>query len=96
MTNIEVSYGTVIKASEDIGKAATDIATDLENLHSKVMKVVATWEGEAQQAFHAKQTGWEQNVEDLKNTLQDISKALLGATDGYSGTDLKAAQRFQS
>ncbi|MGD9481649.1 WXG100 family type VII secretion target [Streptomyces sp. TRM70308] len=95
MTNIDVTYETVTTAAGDIRTAANDIKTQLDSLHSRVMDVVAQWEGEAKEAFHIKQRGWESEVTGLTSTLNDIANALDGATAGYQGTDVKAAQQFR-
>jgi len=92
--SFEVKYETVITASQDIRQSATTIKGQLDSLHSRVKRVVATWDGEAQKAFHATQTGWNNDVENLHNKLIAIANALQNATDGYKSTDKAAAAQF--
>ncbi|WP_340557369.1 WXG100 family type VII secretion target [Streptomyces sp. GSL17-111] len=91
---IEVTYGTVTAAASDIRKAAGEIGTQLTTLQGRVAKVVAGWDGEAKEAFHAKQRGWDQEVQGLKETLDAIATALDNSTAGYQGTDKKASMQF--
>ncbi|MCZ7416190.1 MULTISPECIES: WXG100 family type VII secretion target [unclassified Streptomyces] len=91
---IEVTYGTVTTAASDIRKAAGEIGTQLSSLQGRVAKVVAGWDGEAREAFHLKQRGWDQEVQGLKDTLDAIATALDNSTAGYQGTDKKTATLF--
>lgn len=91
---IKITYGTVTAAADDIRQAGTQIESELDRLNAKVLKVVGTWDGEAQNAFHRKHQGWEQNVTGLHQTLKQIANALDSASSGYQHTDRKAAQQF--
>lgn len=91
---IQITYGTVTAAAEDIRGSATQIGSQLDQLNAKVKKVVATWDGEAQAAYNAKHAGWDAEVTGLKTTLMQIATALDQATAGYQQTDRKAAQQF--
>jgi early secretory antigenic target protein ESAT-6 len=91
---IQITYGTVIAASEDIRGAASKIHTQLTNLDARVRKVVDSWSGEAQAAFNRKHAGWSTDVEGLTATLRQIATALQGATEGYQSTDKRAAAQF--
>ncbi len=92
---IKITYGTVTAAAQDIRSTAKDLESQLNALSARVEKVVATWEGDARDAYRAKQKGWDTNVQGLNDTLNAIARALDGATAGYQQTDRKAAQQFQ-
>lgn len=91
---IQITYGTVTAAAEDIRSAATQLHGELKNLDTRVTNVVNTWDGEAKAAYHAKHSGWSTNLEGLTNTLREIARALDDSTAGYQGTDKKAATQF--
>ncbi len=93
---IQITYATVTASAADIRSSATEIGGQLDQLNAKVKKVVATWNGEAQQAYHAQHSGWDAEVNGLKTTLMQIATALEQATEGYQQTDRRAAQQFGS
>ncbi|MBB5940039.1 WXG100 family type VII secretion target [Streptomyces zagrosensis] len=90
-----VTYETVTTAANDVRTTANTLKTELDELHRRVEQVVATWEGDAQIAFHETQTQWNTSVNELTNTLQQIARALDDATDGYRATDKAAASQFR-
>lgn len=91
---IQITYGTVTAAAEDIRSAATQLHGELKNLDTRVSKVVSTWDGEAKAAYRAKHTTWSTDLEGLTTTLNAIAKALGDSTQGYQSTDKKAATQF--
>ncbi|OEU92325.1 WXG100 family type VII secretion target [Streptomyces oceani] len=92
---IQITYGTVTAAAEDIRSSGTQIASELQNLDARVQKVVNTWDGAAKAAYYARHQQWSNDIEGLTQTLSAIATALYDATDGYKGTDKKAADQFQ-
>lgn len=91
---IKITYHTVTTAAADIRTDAGELEKQLDTLNDRVLKVVATWDGEAREAFHVKHRGWDENVRGLRETLKSIADALDGAASGYQRTDRKAAQQF--
>jgi early secretory antigenic target protein ESAT-6 len=91
---IQITYGTVTAAAEDIRGAATQISGELQNLDTRVQKVVNNWDGEAKAAYQRKHTTWSTDVEGLASTLRQIARALDDSTAGYQSTDKRAATQF--
>jgi 6 kDa early secretory antigenic target len=91
---IKITYGTVTAAADDIRQTGSQIEGELDRLNGRVLKVVGTWDGEAQGAFYKKHQGWEHHVTGLHQTLKQIGNALDNAASGYQRTDRKAAQQF--
>ncbi|GAA2397336.1 hypothetical protein GCM10010420_24020 [Streptomyces glaucosporus] len=91
---IKVTYAFVENAANDIRNVAKELDTQLTDLERRVNAVVQTWEGETKQVYENKQQHWNRNVKGLNDTLEAIARALDGATDGYRGTDKKAAAQF--
>lgn len=91
---IQITYGTVTAAAEDIRGAATQIVGELKNLDTRVSAVVNTWDGDAKAAYQRKHATWSTDLEGLSSTLTLIAKALVDSTAGYQSTDKKAATQF--
>ncbi|MDG9704475.1 WXG100 family type VII secretion target [Streptomyces sp. DH37] len=92
---IKITYGTVTAAADDVRRVASELEGQLNALNARVTSVVATWDGEAQNAFHRKHKGWEENVNGLNTTLKAIAAGLDNAAAGYQRTDRRAAQQFE-
>ncbi|MER5357765.1 WXG100 family type VII secretion target [Streptomyces sp. NPDC002785] len=91
---MEITYSGVVEASNQVKSTANTIKTQLDELNTKVKAVVATWDGETQQAFHDRHSGWDIKVNHMHETLMTISTKLLEATEGYRANDLAQARRF--
>ncbi|MCX4787385.1 MULTISPECIES: WXG100 family type VII secretion target [unclassified Streptomyces] len=91
---MEITYSGVVEASNQVKSTADTIKTQLDELNAKVKAVVATWDGETQQAFHDRHSGWDIRVNHMHETLTTISRKLMEATEGYRANDLAQARRF--
>ncbi|MEV4872741.1 WXG100 family type VII secretion target [Streptomyces syringium] len=91
---MEITYEGVINASESVKKSATTMAQRLGDLQAQVKNVVDDWDGEAKEAFYARQRGWDATAQDLTQTLQKIGDLLREATHSYQAVDKKNAGRF--
>jgi early secretory antigenic target protein ESAT-6 len=90
-----VNFGALQTASADISKALSKLTSSLERLEQDNKPLVDTWDGEAKQAYHARQTKWQQASADLQQILQNIKKAVDESAEDYVHTEKQAAQRFQ-
>ena len=90
-----VNFGALQQAGADIQKAVSTLQSQLDELERNAAPLVATWEGEAQQAYAAHQAKWRAASQDLTNILQNIKAAVDQSTEDYITTEKQATSRFQ-
>jgi|SRR3954464_5205525 len=89
-----VNFGALQQASADIQKAVSAMQHQLEDLEHRAKPLVETWQGEAQQAYAARQARWRASSHDLTQILQNIKAAVDQSTQDYITTEKQATQRF--
>ena len=90
-----VNFGALQQAGADIQRAVSTLQSQLDQLERDAAPLVATWEGEAQQAYAARQAKWRAASQDLTNILQNIKVAVDQSTEDYITTEKQATSRFQ-
>ena len=98
MTNdgmLLVNFGALQQASADIQKALNTLQSQLDQLERDAAPLVATWEGEARQAYQQRQATWRSASQDLQNILRNVKVAVDQSTEDYLSTEKLATQRFQ-
>jgi early secretory antigenic target protein ESAT-6 len=90
-----VNFGALQQAGADIQKGVNTLHSQLDQLEQDAAPLVATWEGEAQQAYAARQAKWRAASQDLTNILQNIKSAVDQSTQDYIATEKQATSRFQ-
>ncbi|MFF5080692.1 WXG100 family type VII secretion target [Actinoplanes sp. NPDC000266] len=90
-----VNFGALQNASADIQKAISTLQSRLDQLESDAAPLVASWEGEAKEAYAQRQATWRAASADLQNILQNIKVAVDQSVDDYIHTEKTATQRFQ-
>jgi len=90
-----VNFGALQQASADINKAISTLQGQLDQLESDAGPLVQTWNGEAQEAYQARQAKWRAAAQDLTQILQNIKGAVDHSTEDYISTEKQATQRFQ-
>jgi ESAT-6 family protein len=90
-----VNFGALQNAAANIQSAVNKLDADLAELDSQGKKLLGYWDGEAQAAYHQRQTTWENSAADLKQILQSIKNAVDHAASNYQATEKRATGRFQ-
>ena len=90
-----VNFGALQQASADIQKAVNSMQSQLDDLERAAGPLVSTWQGDAQQAYAARQAKWRSASQDLTQILQNIKAAVDQSTQDYVDTEKQATQRFQ-
>jgi len=90
-----VNFGALQQASSDIQKAVSSMQTQLDDLERSAAPLVQTWQGEAQQAYAARQAKWRASSQDLTQILQNIKSAVDQSCQDYISTEKQATSRFQ-
>ncbi|NUO58959.1 MAG: WXG100 family type VII secretion target [Hamadaea sp.] len=92
--SLVVNFASMQQAAGDIQSALTKLNGSLDTLESDAGKLVATWAGEAQEAYSRRQAQWRAASRDLSQMLQDIKGALEESASHYHSTEKKNTGLF--
>lgn len=73
---IKYNFPALLQAADDCKSAVGNLNSELTTLEGNIKNLVATWEGDAQAAYHTRQTEWKSAADDLSLLLGKIEKAL--------------------
>jgi early secretory antigenic target protein ESAT-6 len=90
-----VSFPALQQASADIQKALHTLESQLGQLERDAAPLVATWDGEARQAYEQRQARWRTAAQDLQMMLRDIKLAVDDSAADYLSTEKKNTSLFQ-
>jgi 6 kDa early secretory antigenic target len=93
--SLVVNFHALTQASSDIGSALAKMQGSLDTLESDAAKLVATWAGDAQEAYAQRQRQWRAAANDLAQMLGDIRAALDESASHYHSTEKKNVGMFQ-
>jgi len=90
-----VNFPALQQASADIQKALNTLDTQLGQLERDAAPLIATWDGEARQAYDQRQSRWRGASADLQSMLRDIKRALDDSAADYLSTEKRNTSLFQ-
>jgi early secretory antigenic target protein ESAT-6 len=90
-----VNFGALQQGSADIQRALNTLQSQLSQLERDAGPLVATWSGEAQAAYAARQRAWTTAADDLATILRNIKIAVDESAADYKDTERRARQRFE-
>ncbi|WP_329106533.1 WXG100 family type VII secretion target [Micromonospora sp. NBC_01699] len=90
-----VSFTALQQASADIQRALNTLDSQLGQLERDAAPLVATWSGEAKEAYEQRQAAWRSASQDLKAMLRDIKIAVDDSAADYQSTEKKNTGLFQ-
>ncbi|WP_433530401.1 WXG100 family type VII secretion target [Micromonospora sp. CA-263727] len=76
MTEIRYNFAGLNAAADSCGSAAGNLTSELDGLKSGIAPLLATWDGEAREAYFQRQSEWESAANDLRDLLGRIERAL--------------------
>ncbi|SDZ35876.1 WXG100 family type VII secretion target [Micromonospora pattaloongensis] len=90
-----VSFSALQQASADIQKALNTLDSQLGQLERDAAPLVASWTGEAREAYQVRQSRWRSASQDLQNMLREIKVAVDESAADYLNTEKKNTALFQ-
>ncbi|HEX2774672.1 MAG TPA: WXG100 family type VII secretion target [Micromonosporaceae bacterium] len=90
-----VTFPALQQASADIQKALSTLESQLAQLERDAAPLVATWSGEAKQAYDQRQARWRAASQDLQSMLREIKIAVDDSAADYLSTEKKNTSLFQ-
>src|SRR4051812_20825301 len=91
---LRVEFGALQHGSDAITTALRNLRQQLEQVERDAAPLVATWQGDAQQAYQQRQTRWREAADHLSVMLQDIKKALDESAADYVRTETRNSSLF--
>jgi WXG100 family type VII secretion target len=91
---IRVEFGALQHAGDSINNALRALENQLAELERDAAPLVATWQGDAQQAYQVRQTRWREAAQGLSVMLRDIKRALDESAAEYASTENRNTSLF--
>jgi early secretory antigenic target protein ESAT-6 len=89
-----VNFPALQQASADIQKALNTLDSQLAQLERDAAPLIATWDGDARQAYDQRQSRWRTASADLQAMLRDIKLALDDSAADYLSTEKRNVNLF--
>jgi ESAT-6 family protein len=77
-----------------IADAINRLQSELGDLERSAAPLVATWEGDARQAYEQRQDAWRRAAGDLATMLAEIKRAVDDSAVDYAATERRNANLF--
>jgi len=90
-----VQTGRVHTLSADLLEHSKAIRAALDDLEQKVSRLVAQWDGSAQESYRVAQTSWDKSAAEMQQFLSEIGNKTSSIADRYTQGDNASASRFQ-
>ncbi|GAA5177557.1 WXG100 family type VII secretion target [Rugosimonospora acidiphila] len=90
-----VNFAALEQASHDIQAALNVMSDQLGQVERDAAPLVASWGGEAREAYDARQAKWRSAAGDLSRMLRDIKVALDDSAADYLHTERRNTGLFQ-
>lgn len=73
---IRYDFGALNAAADSCGSSLKTMNGELDGLKSSIAPLLATWDGDAREAYFRRQSEWESAANDLRDLLGRIERAL--------------------
>ena len=90
-----VNFAALQQAGADIQRALSTLESQLGQLERDAAPLVASWDGEAREAYEVRQSRWRSASQDLQAMLRDIKLAVEDSAADYLDTEKRNANLFQ-
>ncbi|MGC4886336.1 WXG100 family type VII secretion target [Micromonospora sp. DT227] len=89
-----VNFAALQQAGADIQRALTTLESQLGQLERDAAPLVASWNGEAREAYEQRQSRWRAASQDMQAMLRDIKLAVEESAADYLDTEKRNANLF--
>ena len=91
---IVVEFAALNQAAADISTALSSMQSELDTVNQQVQPLLASWQSDAQEAFHQRKTEWESAANDLHQLLNGIKGAVLKAAEIMAAREQANVAKF--
>lgn len=89
-----VNFPAMQEAQANFQRALSEYKATLAELHSNIVSTLSDWEGDADEAYKAKQTQWNAAGDQLGLVVQNMGKAIGDSHDTYRLTENRNTNLF--
>lgn len=90
-----VNFAALQQAGADIQRALNTLDSQLGQLERDAAPLVASWSGDAREAYGQRQARWRSASQDLQTMLRDIKVAVEDSAADYLNTEKRNVNLFQ-
>ncbi|WBB77941.1 WXG100 family type VII secretion target [Micromonospora sp. WMMD882] len=90
-----VNFAALQQAGADIQRALNTLDSQLGQLERDAAPLVASWSGDAKEAYAQRQARWRSASQDLQSMLRDIKVAVDDSAADYLNTEKRNINLFQ-
>lgn len=91
---IVVNFAALNQAAADINNALTTMRGQLEEADQTAKPLVASWEGEAREAYQVRQQKWTSAANDIATMLSEIQRAVVDSAEEFQDTERRNTGLF--
>lgn len=91
---IYVDYSHVNNAADDLVSQTKAIAQTISNMESELGQLKQSWVGDDKDAYHQKQTAWDNAVQAMENMLNSHSQLLDEISGSYKYNENNLSQMW--
>ncbi|GAA0523070.1 hypothetical protein GCM10011581_38870 [Saccharopolyspora subtropica] len=84
MDQIVVDFRALKAGEEALRKAVDEIDLRLNDLEAVVVRLLASWTGEAADAYQAAQTEWDREVAEMRVNVREMHRLLVTAHGNHA------------
>ncbi len=92
---IAIDTSALASSVTALRQAAKDIADELSLLESRSRALSGSWSGEAQLAYAEAHRRWSQNLDELRELLDNAGRAVDQAQERYETTEQRVAASWR-
>ena len=85
--SLAVSFTELRNASDELERKRSEFEADLAAMNTRISNMRSMWKGQAAAAFDQRWDGWHKAGNDLKGSLDDISRFLKTAAKAFEDAD---------
>lgn len=91
----QVSFATMEQGEQDFQRAYTSLESAIEQLESELNTNLGEWIGSAQEAYKQAQATWHAAMQNMQETIQQISSVIGQANENYQRAESQNSSRWQ-
>lgn len=94
MSEVHVDFGALSGGSDQIMASYRQLQSALETLEGQLAPMVATWNGQAREAYFTQKTKWESASIAMADILKSMGQAVADAHTNYSAAEQSNAKMW--
>lgn len=90
----KMQFGTVEVAGADIGSAANNLETKLNDMDTQLKPLQADWTGDASEAYITAKAQWTKAIQEMKALLAEIGQQVIQDSQEAQSNETRNRNRW--